>query len=287
MSKILIAPPGLFEDDGNKPPAHGYGITPGTGLEVGLAFYTGFVEGAGSRAGDLTGNGNHGALTGGATWVGSEMGSVVDLAGDDDDVQVTAPRLLAGSSSFWVAAWVYARATPAWASIVKSWPQSGVSAGTADIHLGMQNIDDDVSIFIFPSGGQAGPVREGVNLPLNQWHHIVATGDGSTLRLYRNGQEVGTSLQYTGTFQGNIDVHIGSRTGVDQFWNGKIGPVSTGTRALSASEIVQLYVDRFILERPPSNVAPFVTEVGAPPAAGFARGKVNASLAHGGGKLVA
>jgi hypothetical protein len=47
------------------------------------------------------------------------------------------------------------------------------------------------------------------NYPTGQWTHIAATADGSTLRYYRNGQEIGSGFSYTGGSTVAVQFYIG------------------------------------------------------------------------------
>jgi Concanavalin A-like lectin/glucanases superfamily len=74
-------------------------------------------------------------------------------------------------------------------------------------------------------------------LPLNAWTHLATTYDGSTLRLYVNGAEVGTQAT-----SGAIQVSTGRlRIGGNAIWSewfaGRIDEVRIYTRALTAAEI--------------------------------------------------
>ena len=73
------------------------------------------------------------------------------------------------------------------------------------------------------------------------WYHIVATYDGSFMRIYVNG-----NFERSGAATGTINtsttpVYIGSRTTSDRNFNGVIDEVAIYSRALSASEISSRY----------------------------------------------
>jgi len=78
------------------------------------------------------------------------------------------------------------------------------------------------------------------------WNHVVGTWDGTTMKLYRDGVE--DSATYSG-FSGPIqydsnDLLIGAQDlvgGMANFWNGAIDEVMILDRALSATEVNQLY----------------------------------------------
>ncbi|MFH1882647.1 MAG: LamG domain-containing protein [Planctomycetota bacterium] len=81
------------------------------------------------------------------------------------------------------------------------------------------------------------------NIELDVWTHAAAVWDGATMRLYKNGVEVG-SIAKGGTLSTNPDakVSIGNQpaeTG-DRPWDGLIDDVRIYDRALSVDEIAEL-----------------------------------------------
>lgn len=82
-----------------------------------------------------------------------------------------------------------------------------------------------------------------ITVSLNQWHHLVGVYNGSTLKLYLDGEEVSSTAQ-----SGNIDGYntpvyiseIGSLSGAEVF-NGRIDEIGIWNRALSVSEVSQLF----------------------------------------------
>lgn len=88
----------------------------------------------------------------------------------------------------------------------------------------------------------------------NYWYHLVGTYDGSNMRLYVNGEQVGATTPKTGiVFDTNADIAIGRlvHSDVSNYGNcnnngvrgfiGKIENVSIYNRALSLSEVYRHY----------------------------------------------
>lgn len=103
-----------------------------------------------------------------------------------------------------------------------------------------------VTGFIVGSNGTGGESTvTNTPLALNQWHHITMTYDGSQIKLFLNG--VLTSTQnYTGAMNisGNSAISIGESNQANGYWyhtDGKIDNVGIWNRALTISEIQQLY----------------------------------------------
>lgn len=72
------------------------------------------------------------------------------------------------------------------------------------------------------------------------FHTATATYDGSTIRLYVDNSEVASQSQ-SGTLDTGANILIGNRTGVSDYFNGKIDEVRIYNRVLTQYEISQLY----------------------------------------------
>ncbi len=100
----------------------------------------------------------------------------------------------------------------------------------------------------FPGGGivfnyKSGGVQYTQQTPtvsMNTWYHIVGTFDGSSIKIYTNGQDT----SYVGGFyrdHGSNDLLIGARAvGVGRF-KGIIDDVRIYNRALTAADAFELY----------------------------------------------
>jgi hypothetical protein len=76
------------------------------------------------------------------------------------------------------------------------------------------------------------------NLPLNTWYHATATYDGSRMRLYLNGAEVGFVAK-TGTVAANtnVPVNLGRNPDGSNYMHGVLDDVRIYSRALTPAEI--------------------------------------------------
>lgn len=75
---------------------------------------------------------------------------------------------------------------------------------------------------------------------VGEWHHAMATYDGSTLRLYLDGTEVASTAR-TGDALVCEGLRIGTyRDNNDRWWKGDIRDTRIYDRALSASEVAEL-----------------------------------------------
>ncbi len=78
-------------------------------------------------------------------------------------------------------------------------------------------------------------------LTTNTWIHVAAVYDGSQMRLYQDGVQVGSTSK-TGTIDQNaaVSAWIGRNPGGKRPFDGLIDDVQIHSRALSASEIADL-----------------------------------------------
>ena len=74
----------------------------------------------------------------------------------------------------------------------------------------------------------------------NKWYHVGFTYDGTHLRIYQNGVDVGGDNNVPGTMAAMATSYIGY-LGTIRFFNGQIDDVRGYNRALSATEVQQLY----------------------------------------------
>lgn len=104
----------------------------------------------------------------------------------------------------------------------------------------------DFNVNVTPTGqlsvGQVGLTTEllsSVTISVNQWSHVVATADGSYLKIYINGVNVGTA---TRSYAYPINsLQINGWVGARYLFNGSISAVGYWSAALNPSQINALY----------------------------------------------
>jgi hypothetical protein len=102
--------------------------------------------------------------------------------------------------------------------------------------------DDDSMTFRVYIDGEHSTLDSPEPIPLRVWTHWIATWDGTTQRLFKNGVEVG-SQPLTGTIITNSDaLGIGCRgDGNNDWWNGYIDDLRLYSKGLSPTEASNLY----------------------------------------------
>ena len=217
--------------------------------DFGLVGYWSFDEGDGNTAHDSSGNDNHGTIHG-ASWTTGISGSALEFDGQSDYLQVPdSDSLDLKTNAFTIAAWINAdsffgegghNGNP----ILCKWQTSKVgqyfftaySGGSLKLLIADGNIADYVSTF-------------GI-LSTNEWNFVAALWDGTTTKLFVNGElaaENSTTISslYQEHYYSDY-VEIGHSTGGSYpywFFDGTIDEVRIYNRALSESEIFNLYTN--------------------------------------------
>jgi hypothetical protein len=206
------------------------GLPPSPGL---VASY-GFDEGTGGAAADSTGNGNNGTLNG-PTWAIGRFGQALSFDGANDRVTVPDSSTLDLTAGMTLEAWVKpAVLGTAWKTTLFKHRNSNA---TNMVYVLYANRNTSVPNGEITVGTSVKAANGTTQLPLNVWSHLATTYDGTTLRLYVNGTQVG-SLATTGPIATSTgDLWIGGNNVWSEWFSGAIDEVRVYNRALSASEI--------------------------------------------------
>jgi hypothetical protein len=197
-----------------------------------VAFYN-FNEGSGSVAHDASGNGNHGTLKNNPTWIDGITGAAIDLNGVNEYVEIPDAPSLDLNGPFTLMCWIYPRSfSSTYTSFINKYFNYILQTTSSGSGLRLA--------FDIAGGGAHAANSPNGTLTLYQWQHIVGVWDGSTIKVYRNGIEVGSSYQgnLTPQVQDN-PLHIGTERAMSQFFHGTIDHVKIFRGALTASQIQQ------------------------------------------------
>ena len=202
-----------------------------------LVAYWPMDEGSGSVAADLSGNGRHGAING-ATWTtDSKSGKALRFSSATQ--YVNAGTFDVTGSTLTISAWVKANSFPA-----NNDPRiisKATSTAEQDHYFMLGIYGGKLRARLKTSGTTKTLIASGGGVTAGKWVHAVATYDGTRLRLYQDGVEVG-SMRVSGAITGNpaVPVWIGLNPDGAGRFDGIIDQVRMYNRALSLSEIKNL-----------------------------------------------
>jgi hypothetical protein len=203
-------------------------------------------EGNGSVVADSSGFGDNGTLSGGVTWTDGPTGAALSFDGATGQVRVPDASQLEPSTAVTVAAWVARTGSPgAYKYIVAKGGHACISAS--------------YGLYSGPSGGLEFYISRGHGTTYarspdagpqvwdGRWHLVVGTFDGTTIRLYVDGAEIGSGTQYPGPIEyllsDDNDLFIGSYPSCpNENFAGAISDVRVWGLALSAPDVSSLTV---------------------------------------------
>jgi hypothetical protein len=196
-----------------------------------LILYLPFDEGSGDTVADLSGKANNGTIYG-AKWVEGQVNQALEFNGGSY-VEIPHSESLSPTESITVMAWVFVDPGSSgelmivskgrWAANDLPYELSTTPGGT----IYWQFYDDAGRDSCSPSAP-----------PVNEWHHIAGTYDGSVFKCYVDG-ELMEEFAYKGSLpQNKASVTIGKRSTADEcYLVGMIDEVAIFNRALSVAEV--------------------------------------------------
>lgn len=207
----------------------------------GLALGWGFDENAGTTTADASGAGRTGALVNGPLWAAGKYGRGLSFDGANDHVAGPSHTL---TSPFTVMAWINNPTNSAYETVL--------SVGEfRDFFVSNANVS-------FWDGAREtgfGAVGTGA------WHHLAWAYDGTSLRAYVDGVQIGSPLTtslgaYTGIIRsGAVTLTNGT---VTDYFSGSLDEVRIYARTLSPSEI-QAAMNNALVPPPPDITPPTVS----------------------------
>ena len=147
-----------------------------------------------------------------------------------------------GSENFTLEAWVYPKDWVNYRGIINKRSSYYYSASPGGLFSDSNGIRAVVGTGIEEQTSNSVSYKPS----LNEWHHIVGTADGSTLKLYVDGVLRGSTAITVNPPSNNDPLTIGSFFSSQRSFNGTIDEVRIWNRALSASEISNLYNGTYV-----------------------------------------
>lgn len=199
----------------------------------GLVGYWSMNDGSGIVAKDSVGN-NDGILQNGPTWIAGNYGNALQFDGINDYVDIPDSNLWAfGTNDFSISMWVFFNAFTITNSLISqhlndlsNWKIYSTSSGST------------LTFYI----NSIPQVSATANLATGKWYHIAFVKSGGVGRFYINGVSIGSgAVSSVPNVAKRVTIGAGDEGGPGYWVNGIIDEVSIYNRALSQSEINQLY----------------------------------------------
>ena len=204
------------------------GVSGNTGL---VAAY-GFEELSGTSVTDSSGNGNHGAVSGGNSIVGGRFGKARNFNGTNTLVTIDDSASLDLSKEITLEAWVY---PTVWMNRGNTILAKEDGASNTAYYLYANEDLDQPATGARISGYQL--VTGTTRLPPNKWAHLAGTYDGQYLRLYVDGTQVDMQPQTGPIPISSGKLRLGGNTVWGEYLNGYLDDVRIYARALTPAEI--------------------------------------------------
>jgi hypothetical protein len=201
-----------------------------------LASHWKLDEGNGTSTSDSTVS-RTGTLRNGVTWTTGRVGAAINLDGQDDYVSL--PNLDVSGSAITLSTWVKIASFP---SGIDQRFIAKTTNTTEQAHYWMLGTTGNRLRFRLKAGGSTTTlVASSGNLSTNVWYHAAATYDGTTMRLYLNGTQVG-SVAKSGTVgvSSSVPVNIGRSPDGSNYMRGAIDDVRIYKSALTQTEVASL-----------------------------------------------
>jgi len=194
-----------------------------------------FPNGTSLSASDSTSNAYTGTITAATAGAGQVDGGVVTSSSH----YVTSPTITAPSGSVTMSAWFKTSSTGTYQMIISA-------INTAQYEVRINDTNKAEVVFNYPGPGSTvyTTITGSTTMTDGAWHYIAATYDGTNVRLYVDGAQVG-STSASGYADPFTVFRVGGRYNDNSFpFNGTIDEARIHTNAKSANWIVTEYANQ-------------------------------------------
>ena len=185
---------------------------------------------------DSSGNNNNGTSTDNAnTTSTSKFGNAGDFDGSNDNVNLGTQTILGATTRLTISVWIKPNVAATNRYIY-------MAGDDWDTHLNINN-NDTIRFSLRNSLGTRTYFDSVTAINEDSWNFIIATWDGSTMKMSINGNEDSNSGSFSGTVdESSAAKYIGiDKSGVSNSFDGVIDEVRIYNRTLSSREIRDLY----------------------------------------------
>jgi glucose/arabinose dehydrogenase len=199
---------------------------------AGLVAAYGFNETVGSSAGDASGKGNGGVVSGAAWNTAGKFGGALSFDGVNDWVTVADSASLRVATGLTLEAWVKPSAlNGSWQTVLLK-ERTGGLCYALYAHTGALGPSAHVDV-----GSSEPRARSSSLLSGGVWTHLAATYDGTAVRLYVNGVLAVSQAASGAVTSSTGALRIGGNSVWSEWFAGLIDEVRVYSRALAAGEI--------------------------------------------------
>lgn len=212
--------------------------------DSGVVGWWNFDERSGAIAHDVSGHGNDGTLAGATEWTQGYFGSALSFDGSSAEVRVSGDSALEPSAAVSVAAWVQGNRPEGNYKYILSKGASLCRAASYGLytggHGGLQFYVSQHAAASYTTSPDAGSrIWDG------GWHFVVGTYDGSSVRLYVDGNEVGHGSPLSGSIEyhySDSDLFIGHYNQCPALnFDGLIDEIQVLNRAMTSVQVANSY----------------------------------------------
>jgi Concanavalin A-like lectin/glucanases superfamily len=203
-----------------------------------------FDSDQGTTISDSSGYGNNGTLYGAATLMPGFTGDALSVDGQPGGVDVPDSPSLEPASTVTVAAWVENDGSPGRFRYIVAKGWSNCISGSYALYTGPSG---GLQFYVGRARGASYVRSQSISNSIwdGAWHLAVGTFDGSVVRLYIDGVEVGSGSAAPGTLAyslaGSNDLFVGDYPGCQRHtFTGEIDDVQIWNTALSPGQVAAL-----------------------------------------------
>jgi hypothetical protein len=198
---------------------------------VGLVAAYGFEETTGTTATDSSASGLNGTISGPTRVTTGRFGSALNFDGVNDIVNIADANALDLTNGMTLEAWVNPAAITGWRTVL-------LKEKAGDLVYGLYSNSDLNRPTAHVQVGGDRSASGTAQVALNTWTHLAATYDGTTVRLYVGGTQVGTRAVSGAMAASTQPLRIGGNTiWTAEWFSGRLDEIRVYNRALTAAEI--------------------------------------------------